>query len=571
MTSFASDQLSTPGIAAQLLRTAFERSPTATAIIGPDLKLITANDAFAQLIGVPCQQLAGVHLHDITCPQDVADDHVQIARLLAGAAESYAAQRRYVRRDDEQVRAAVDVHVARDAGGASSCLVLHAVDLTARSTRQLAPAMRCDALTVLPSRAGGAGRLGQLLAGAGPGERAPAVIVLGVDDLAVVSDALGAHAADDALVQLAERLATLTAPDTFARVGADTFALLCRPGADELEVLTLARTLIGALRAPITLSDGEPHVLTVSAGVALADDQANADMLLSDAAAALADARTRGREQLAVFDARLHQRARARLDVERALRRALAHEDFEVHFQPRVALSSGAVVGAEALVRWRQDGALVGPGAFIDVAERTGLIDTLGAWVLEQAFMCAAAWPEHLTVSVNLSPGQLRTGELAAHVSAQLARYQLDAARVCLEVTESAVVDADAAAVLDELAALGVSLAIDDFGTGYSSFAQLASMPVDELKVDRSLVSGLDDGRGRAIVSAMVALADALDLCVVAEGVERPEQVAALAELGCGVAQGFLWAPALPADEFRALAAARAPQLGLDTPRDAPH
>jgi EAL domain-containing protein (putative c-di-GMP-specific phosphodiesterase class I) len=251
---------------------------------------------------------------------------------------------------------------------------------------------------------------------------------------------------------------------------------------------------------------------------------------------------------------------RDRLELDQRLRTAVERLDFEVHFQPEVDLVSGRILGAEALLRWRTEDGLVSAAQFIGLAEDTGLILPIGAWVLEQACAEAATWAtdfpdRELTVRVNLSARQLDDADLADQVRSVLERTGLDPGRLCLEITETALMaDAEASRLLlESLDALGVSLAVDDFGTGYSSLSYLKQFPVDVLKVDRTFVDGLPgDGEDVAIVSTIISLAESLGMDVTAEGIETVEQADTLTAMGCTKGQGFLFARPVPIEVFRA-------------------
>jgi len=296
-------------------------------------------------------------------------------------------------------------------------------------------------------------------------------------------------------------------------------------------------------------------------GVALAQSGTgvDADELIRDADTAMYRAKELGRARVEMFDEQMRRRASARLEVQQDLRMALRSSQIRAHYQPVIDLVTQQVTGCEALARWEHPTrGLLGPQAFIEQAEETGLIVPIGAAVLEQACQQVARWntdrpaDDGLTVSVNLSARQLSSPALVDTVAAALACSGLPPQLLCLEITESVVMEdvATSGEVLGRLRALGVRTAVDDFGTGYSSLAYLLSLPVDLLKVDQSFVSALDvGGPGTAIVRAIAALADALGLGVVAEGVETAQQLDVLAGLGIRSGQGYLWGRPVPADE----------------------
>ncbi len=317
-------------------------------------------------------------------------------------------------------------------------------------------------------------------------------------------------------------------------------------------------------------SEGTVRFLAASIGIALADRDSTAADLLRDADAAMYRAKDLGRGLTAVFDPAIRVRASARLEATTALRRALSEGELRLHYQPVVDLADERLLGFEALVRWQHpERGLLGPGAFITDAEETGLIVPLGEWVLRTALEQSARWaatgtasaPPH--VSVNLSARQLDEPDLAGVIATALEGSALPASALTLEITES-VVMRDVLRNVEHLRALreiGVDLSIDDFGTGYSSLVYLKRLPVTTLKIDREFVDGLGrDAHDSAIVAAIIAMARALELRVVAEGVETPRQLAELRRLGCDAAQGFLFSRPVPAEEAeRWVQAGRAP------------
>ena len=439
-------------------------------------------------------------------------------------------------------------------------LVAIAVERTQAEGRLVHQALH-DALTQLPNRVLLMDRLAGAVARAARGGSSIGVLYLDLDRFKVVNDSLG-HAAGDALLQeVAARLKRLVRPgDTIARLGGDEFAVLCEELEDVQVVTEVAERIERALRTPFCINGGEVHVST-SIGIAIASDASTTpESLLRDADAAMYQAKDRGRSRYEVFDHALRSQATYRLEIENALRHAIENDELRVHFQPEVDLVTGAVTGAEALVRWQhpKQGTLL-PGAFIPVAEETGLIVPLGQWVLEEACRQRRLWVEShpewppLGMSVNISARQLARPEFPEMVADVLVRNGMPAAALCLEITETVLMeDVETVSVaFDALRRLGVRVAVDDFGTGYSSLVYLKRFPVRRLKVDRRFVSGLGhDADDAAIVTGVVSLAHALGLECVAEGVERPEQLAALRAAHCDLAQGFHWSQPLSASQF---------------------
>ena len=353
--------------------------------------------------------------------------------------------------------------------------------------------------------------------------------------------------------------------DTVARLGGDEFAVLSEWVGGERDAVALAEHIAAALAVPFDLDD-RSLAITVSVGVAVfpPGGTATPQTALYDADAAMYRAKDRGRRRVELADEDLRAKAAVRLEEERALRRAIDDGELRVYFQPVVELVTGRILGTEALVRWQHpQRGLVAPSEFIGLAEDSGLIVDLGALVMAEACRQTSEWnlaragQPPLFVAVNLSARQLESPGLHDFVEATLANSPgLDPGLLHLEITESVLMDDVEAsrASLQALKALGITLVVDDFGTGYSSLVYLRRFPVDALKVDCSFVAGLGrDADDSTIVAAVVGLARALGLATVAEGVETADQATRLLELGCDRAQGFLWSPAVPADELAGL------------------
>jgi diguanylate cyclase (GGDEF)-like protein/PAS domain S-box-containing protein len=419
-----------------------------------------------------------------------------------------------------------------------------------------------DALTGLPNRALFGDRLEQALHRAARDGRAVAVLFLDLDNFKVVNDSLGHHVGDDLLVQVAGRITTcLRAQDTAARLGGDELAVLIGDVADASDARAVAHRLADALRTPFRIA-GRDVVVTASIGVALsAPDRADRDALLQAADLAMYQAKANGRARCELFDPGMAAEADDRLELEMLLRDAIEREELSVVYQPIVSLETGRVCSVEALLRWEHpERGPIGPARFIPIAEETGLIVSIGAWVLREACRDAAAWPRQdgrpIAVSVNVSPRQLRDPGFVEEVQHVLARTGLSPAQLELEVTESAVMnDPDEARLrLEQLQRVGVSLAIDDFGTGYSSLGQLRYFPFDSLKVDRTFMHGLgQDQTNAAIVRGLIALAHNLGLAVGGEGIETSAQLEQLQALGCDRGQGYYLARPLPLEALRRL------------------
>jgi diguanylate cyclase (GGDEF)-like protein len=455
-------------------------------------------------------------------------------------------------------------------------LVAERITVALENARRAAELTRMafhDSLTNLPNRTLLLDRLEHALLRSNRHHRPVAVLFIDLDNFKLVNDSLGHDAGDALLQRVADRLrGEMRAGDTLARFGGDEFVVLLEEPANAAEALTVADRLAIVLRAPIEV-ESRSMVVEVSIGVAMsgAGSDRPAD-LLRDADLALYRAKTGGKGRSALFEPGLATAAVQRMDLENDLRRALERQEFCLHYQPIIDLATDELVGWEALVRWQHpERGLVPPLEFIPIAEETGLIVPLGQWVLEEACRQGRLWQDQkdargLTMSVNLSGRQFQQPSLVNDVQQALANAGVDPHALKLEITESVVMqDVEVAtATLDALAALGVRIAIDDFGTGYSSLAYLKRFPIETLKIDRSFVRGIvDDPQDAAIVRSVIALANALNLTVTAEGIETAAQRTRLMELGCDLGQGYLFGRPLPAEATNALLASSRSERAL--------
>jgi diguanylate cyclase (GGDEF)-like protein/PAS domain S-box-containing protein len=387
-----------------------------------------------------------------------------------------------------------------------------------------------------------------------------AVLVVDLDDFKTVNDSLGHAVGDELLVIVAHRLrSVLRGGDIATRLGGDEFVLLVAGCHTEGDVGNVAERILAAVREP-TLVHGHTIRITASIGVAMADGTGlSSDELLRNADLAMYLAKEQGKDRYELFEKQMHATVAERLELKADLARAVEHEELVVHYQPVVSLTQGTVLGAEALVRWQHPRrGLLGPGSFITLAEETGLIVPLGRAVLDAVCGQLVRWLDQrddlggFRLSVNASVREIEERDFVEVVLATCARHGVPPSRLILEVTESTLMR-DVELVRQRLTALsraGVALSVDDFGTGYSSLGSLRQYPFDLLKIDRTFVAGLGTRHGDEMLRTIVQLGTALGVQTVAEGVERPEEVNRLRELGCAAAQGFLFARPMPAEQF---------------------
>jgi diguanylate cyclase (GGDEF)-like protein len=383
-----------------------------------------------------------------------------------------------------------------------------------------------------------------------------AVLFLDLDNFKLVNDSMGHHVGDELLIAVARRLEEcVRGGDVVARLGGDEFALLLERIADARDAALIAERVQKALQSSLKIS-GWDTVTSASIGVALSSSaNEQPEYLLRSADMAMYRAKNAGRSRYEMFNRAMHAEALTRLQTETELRRAIENSNFELQYQPIIALSTGRIAGVEALVRWRHhERGVVSPADFVPVAEETGLILPLGRWVLLQACKQVKEWhtqyPDRppLSVSVNLSVRQFTQADMVKQVEDVLKETELDPSCLKLEITESVMIDKtdSAQATLAELKRLGVDVHLDDFGTGYSSLSYLHKLPLDAIKIDRALTSHIDtEERPLHLVRTILTLVRGLGLQAIAEGVTTPEQVRRLREMGCAFAQGFLFAKPL--------------------------
>ncbi|MBE0504372.1 MAG: EAL domain-containing protein [Desulfuromonadales bacterium] len=419
-----------------------------------------------------------------------------------------------------------------------------------------------DFLTGLPNRALLTDRLAQAIALAQRHGKKVALMYLDIDNFKHINDSLG-HAIGDLLLQsVAQRLlGCVRLSDTVSRQGGDEFVVMLPEAEDVLDASYTAKKLITAVAKPHLVADHQLHV-TLSIGISLyPDDGKDVETVFRNADIAMYQAKKSGRNNYKLFTPEMNVRAVARQSIEQALHRALKESEFVLHYQPKVNLESGAITGAEALIRWQRTAhRLVAPTQFVSIAEECGLIQSIGRWVLREACRQAQVWLQAgldlEQIAVNVSPLEFHGKDFLAGIRKTLEDTGLDPHRLELELTESGMMQdmEQTMAILHALKELGVQIAVDDFGTGYSSLSYLHRFPIDTLKIDQSFVQDCD---GEPIVSAVIAMGTSLKQRIVAEGIETKKQLAFLQSQHCAEGQGFYFSRPVAAEEFATMLAGR--------------
>ncbi|HEX7646271.1 MAG TPA: EAL domain-containing protein [Noviherbaspirillum sp.] len=531
----------------------------------PDKGYLAVNPALARIYGYDSPQQMTETLRDID--RQLYVDPQRRAEFLHRMAEHDSVinfESQVYQRNGGIIWISENARVVRGAGNDILFFEGTVVDITERKFHeaQIRHQATHDALTGLPNRNLLQDRLQQAMLGAQRKGEIAAVAFIDLDQFKFINDSLGHEVGDDLLKAVGARLRScMRAADTVARLGGDEFVIvLC--GYQGCEAISdTMRRVVAAVSEPWEVNGLALHV-TCSVGIAVyPNDAQDAQTLLRHADSAMYKAKELGRNNFQYYSSDMNLNATERLDMLNSLRRAVANDELLLHFQPKVRLRGGTVVGAEALLRWQHPlRGMIPPSEFIPLAEESGLIIEIGAWVLRTACAQSLAWQQSgypaLPISVNLSPRQLARDDIVDLVSATLRATGLAPACLELEITESTVMrDVDQSlATLLRLKELGVKISIDDFGTGYSSLNYLKRFPVDTLKIDRSFVSDITtDADNAAIVKAVISLAHILNLSVVAEGVESEDQSCFLLENGCDEVQGYHFGRPMPPHEFGGL------------------
>ena len=541
-----------------------ENSADLLVLVAGDGTVKYASPAVERVLSHPPGSLDGIDIVELVHPEDLERAYDLASVVSANSTEApVSAELRIAHGDGSYRHLEITANNLID-NPAVGGIVLNAADITDRVavTAQLEVQAYHDDLTGLPNRALLIERLRDALYRANQRRMLVGLLYLDLDRFNVVNESLGHLAGDELLNEVAKRMQDVVRPgDVVARLGGDEFAVVVQDMLRRGDAVVLARRIRKALTQPITVM-GQTAVITTSIGIAIAEGGEQPQDLLRDADTAMHRAKEKGRDVAVVFDDNLRDQAIRRLEVENKLRAALDADALVVHYQPVLDIATGKLAGAEALVRLRNDdGSLVMPGSFIDVAEDSGLISQLGHQVLVKSIRQAAEWTAlnvsgqgPPSVAVNVSARQLTDPEYPNILHQELVSAGLAPQQLSLELTESALIEGNPTteASLQKLRDLGVRIGLDDFGTGFSSLAYLKRFPISFLKIDRSFVNGLgEDDDDSAIVRATIALAHGLNLRVVAEGVETDAQLQQLSALNCEYGQGYLFSKPIDPVEFQ--------------------
>ncbi len=511
-----------------------------------DQRFVLLNHAAESVLGVRSEDVIGKTTHGVFPAEMAATFEAYDRRALQSEGTIVFEEDHFTDRNGTECIVQLTKTVLRKPSGEADCIITLATDMTRQkqAEAQIAQLAHYDPLTGLANRTLFARDMERTLSRGQRNNRMTALMCLDLDRFKAVNDSYGHMAGDQLLIEVAQRLRKCVRKgDIIARMGGDEFAIIqeIHNGDDARH---LAERIVEAMKAPFLINDTRVEI-GVSIGIAMAPtDGLDAHNLFSRADMALYRVKGDGKNGWCFYQPEMDEQFHRRLALENDLKTALKTGQFELFFQPLLNLDSGDIVSFETLIRWRHpERGLVPPVEFIPVAEETGLIGPMGEWILKTACMTAAAWPQPWRVAVNISPVQFRHKSLVGLVKKALAQSGLDPRRLELEITESVILTDERhnLALLNEIRAMGVRIAMDDFGTGYSSLSYLRTFPFDKIKIDQSFIRDLPHDRNAlSIVRAITEMAQSLGVSITAEGVETEEQMAALRDLNCREAQGYL-------------------------------
>lgn len=526
----------------------------------PRTKMLEVGKRLLNILGYEQNFLPDTHAWlELVHPDDRGDYNRTVSAHLKGRTPYFYCEYRVRARSGQYCWIASRGMAKRDRHGIAYLMAGSVTDITERKNRdeQIHFLAFHDHLTALPNRLLLADRVAAALKQAATHRHQAAIMFIDLDRFKDINDTLGHDIGDQLLQSVAIRLGSvLNDTHTLARQGGDEFIVVLPEVADEQAALDVGRKLLGAISQPFQEQEHE-FLIGASIGLSLYPEHGEeGSTLLRNADAAMYEAKSAGGNTIRPYTSQMHQRIQSRVSIEHRLRHALEKGQLELYYQPQIEISSGRLIGAEALLRWHVDGGFIPPDQFIPVAEETGLIIPIGEWIIETAIAQVADWRRQFSqaprLAINLSPRQFAGRQLARCVLDNLTRWQLPTEAIELEITESILLNPEGDSI-DELRALhakGLRLSLDDFGTGYSSLSYLQRLPIDVLKIDRSFITPLGSDHANAIVRAIIAMAHSLDLSVVAEGVETERQLSILRMLGCDIGQGYLYSKPLPAEAF---------------------
>jgi Amt family ammonium transporter len=550
----------------QRFRLAFENNMAGMVFTDFEDKILVVNDAFCLMVGRTREELLGHDSTPFTYPEDLEMSEEAHRRVTSGEADQVSYAKRYVHKDGQVVVVEVSKSPARDAAGKTLYFVISQRDITEERalTAQLSHQALHDPLTGLANRLFFENQLSQAHAKVDRQGGLNAVLLVDLDDFKGVNDTLGHLVGDKLLMAIARRFEQVTrSSDTLCRFGGDEFFYLAEGLTSTAQAEEVAKRLLGALAEPFSI-DGAHLAQHASIGVVVRDATSTDDAeFIQDADVAMYEAKREGKGRHVIFTPAMREQATSRFALLQELRHALQDGEISMHYQPIVELTTTEVVGFEALMRWAHpERGWVPPNVFIPLAEMSELILELGAFALREAVSAASSWERTGTqtrrpyVTVNLSVHQFHDPGLVSMIEGVLGTSGLVPERLIIEITESVTLldVAETLGVIEHLSRLGVSIALDDFGTGYTSLSYLALLHPRIIKIDQSFVSPpQESARNDALLETIISLGHRLDVSLLAEGIETPAQLERLRHLRCELGQGYLFSPAVPADEVAAM------------------